>query len=299
MHKYLWRIALAGVLAVTLVGCGKKDVDEIPAVLESITPALAVEQSAALVRANDLGGLFAHMLPPAELEQVKAHWRDGQEMPDAEQREQFAQMMAQLNSPQAEELLWQQIEPQLRRYDEQYRAQLPVFVEMGRGWLRAMLAESEDATEAEKRHAMEVVDALAEWLRNTPFGDRELMRETIGIIVATARDLDLHDLEQVRALEFDESMDKASQVFAASKQVLALYGLSIDRMLDSVQATTVSEDGDHAVVRVDYRLLDVPLTHEMAMERIDGRWYSVDRFGDDALDVPGDDDVVVMDEDGA
>lgn len=298
MHKYLWRIALAGLFAVTLIGCGKKDSEDIPAELEAITPALAVEQSAALLRADDIGGLFVHMLPPDELEQVKTHWREGQEIPDAEQREQFAQMMAQLNSPQAEELLWQQIEPQLRRYNEQYRAQLPVFVEMGRGWLRAMMAESEDATEAEKRHAMEVVDALAEWLRNTPFGDHELMRETIGIVVSTARDLDLHDLEQVRALEFDESMEKASQVFAASKQVLDLYGLSIDRMLDSVQASTVSEDGDRAQVRVDYRLLDVPLTHEMTMERIDGRWYSVDRFRDDAPDAAADDDALVMDEDG-
>lgn len=290
MHKNLWRVALAVILAVTLVGCGKKDSAEIPAALEALTPALAVEQSAALLRGNDLAGLFAHMLPSAELEQVKAHWRDGQEMPDAEQREQFAQMMARLNSPQAEELLWEQIEPQLQRYDAQYRAQLPVFVEMGRGWLRAMLEESKDSSDAEKRHAMEVVDALAEWLRNTHFGDRDLMREAINITVATARELDLHDLDEVRALAFDASLDKAGQVFAAVKQVLALYGLSVDRMLDSVDADTISESGDHAVVQVEYRLLDVPLTHELNMERIDGRWYSVDRYRDDDLDGSAHDD---------
>lgn len=287
MHKHLWRIALGGILAAAIVGCGKQDAGETPVAPDAATPALAIEQSARLLRDNDIAGLFEHMLPADELAYTRAHWRDGRQAPDPEQREQFAQMMAQLTAPEAEQLLWQQVEPQLQRYDDQYRAQLPVFVEMGRGWLRAMLAESEDATEAEKQHAMEVVDALADWVRRTPFGDRDLMREAIAIVVATARGLDIQDLDQAQELDFDESMVKAGELWGAAKQVLALYGLSIDRMLDSIQPSVVSEVGDRAIVKVEYRLLDVPLEHEVPMERIDGRWYSLDRYGDQHADDDG------------
>jgi hypothetical protein len=52
-----------------------------------------------------------------------------------------------------------------------------------------------------------------------------------------------------------------------------VYGFSLDAMLDSVKPDVLSNDGKTARVKVDYTLLDTPLSMETEMVAIDGRWY--------------------------
>ena len=94
--------------------------------------------------------------------------------------------------------------------------------------------------------------------------------------VATARKLDLKSPEQLRTMDFDAAMGKYSIGYAGLKQLLAIYGLSVDDTLNSVKFSHVSSSNGHAVVKIDYTLLGKPLSAESKLVQQDGRWYSED-----------------------
>jgi hypothetical protein len=71
-------------------------------------------------------------------------------------------------------------------------------------------------------------------------------------------------------------MVKYATGYAGVKQLLAIYGLSIDDTLNSVRFTPVSTSNGRAVVRVDYSLLGKPLSTESKMVEESGRWYNED-----------------------
>jgi hypothetical protein len=77
-------------------------------------------------------------------------------------------------------------------------------------------------------------------------------------------------------MDFDTAMAKYSAGFTGAKQLLAIYGLSVDDTLNSIKLTPVSNSNGHAVVKVDYTLLGKPLTTESKMVQQDGRWYAED-----------------------
>ncbi|MEW5833720.1 MAG: hypothetical protein AB1832_01535 [Pseudomonadota bacterium] len=122
------------------------------------------------------------------------------------------------------------------------------------------------------------------------------------ITVETVRSLRLTTFAQVNALDFTAAMARASRLLAGAKRWLALYGLSLDEVLDSAQVSLASQRGDLAWVRIDYRLQGQPHQAVLKMQRIDGHWYPVvlpqlagaidppawadwDRFAPDAADV--------------
>ena len=66
--------------------------------------------------------------------------------------------------------------------------------------------------------------------------------------------------------------------------VLAVYGFSLDKMLDSVKTEVVSQTGDAAKVKVSYKLFEQPLSFETDLVQVDGRWYGKQTI--DKLDNP-------------
>jgi hypothetical protein len=64
--------------------------------------------------------------------------------------------------------------------------------------------------------------------------------------------------------------------YGGLKQLLVIYGLSVDDTLNSVKVTSTSTDHDHASVKIDYTLLGKPLSSDSQLVLIDGRWYSQD-----------------------
>ena len=125
----------------------------------------------------------------------------------------------------------------------------------------------------QKKQANEAVAATAVWLQTMPWADREVLKRAIGKAVSTAREIDLPTMEKARALEFEQAVGKASIAFRGVKEILALYGLSIDAIFDSVRAEEVSQTEELATVRVNFKLFDKALWHDTEMTRVDGRWY--------------------------
>jgi len=286
MFKSIVRATLAASLIVAVAACNKEQAGSASspaAVPVAATPDAAILRSAQLLKAGDLAGVMQNTLPPAEFEKAKADWmKDSKDKPITdEDRQKFAETMGKLTAPDAEQKLFAEDEPQLKAFDAQYQTQIPMYVAMGSSWLQGMVQQSKDMSEPEKQQAVAAINSLGGWVQKTRFTDPESVKKVIAIAVKGARDVNLKTLDEARALNFDQSMQKARVAFVAFKDALAVYGFQFDKMLDSVKTSTVSTDGKTAKVKVDYVLFDSPLSVETDMVSIDGRWYgkhAIDRL---------------------
>lgn len=275
MLKSLARFSLTATVALCIAACGR---DSAPPATAASGADDAIRTSARLARANDIGGLFEHMLPPAEFARIKAEWSDNKdEVPlTDEERQRFADAMAMLTADDAVDTLYALIEPDLSQFDAQYKQQLPTVVAMGQAYVQGLVQQSQHLSAAEKAHADQAIKAVAEWVQVTRFTDPALVRRAIGIASETAKRLDLKSLDEARALDFDQSTHKIGIAFDGLKQILDVYGFSIDQSLDSVRTEILASTGETASVKVDYELLGTRLTTRSEMVRVDGRWFAKD-----------------------
>lgn len=271
------RAALAASLIVFVAACEQKPADSTAPAASSTTqaegPDAAIQKSVALLKQGDFAGLMQHALPPAEFAKAKADWGKDAEPVTDEDRKKFADTMGKLVEPDAETKLYAELEPQLKAFDAQYQQQIPMYVSMGSGWLQGMIQQNKDMSEAEKQQALSAVNALAAWVQKTRFTDPDAVKKVIAIVTKTARALDLKTADEARALTYEQSMQKARTGFQGVKEVLGVYGFSVDQTLDSVKSEVVSSDGKTAKVKISYTLFDTPLTGETEMVNVDGRWY--------------------------
>lgn len=275
--RFLLRHALWPLLAALLLGaCHGKDDPSQPG---GSSPVAAVQTSVDLVKAGNFNGLWKHVLPAADYAHLRTDWnlhqRDQPPITAAE-RARFDQAMQQLTAPDAASQLYAQWQPKLAAMEQQYKDQLPVLISIGEALAKKAVMRNEQLGAARKRQLSKALDALVPWAQGAPWFDRAKARQAIDVAVTTARKLELGSLDQARALDFDAMMGKYAIGYGGLKQLLAIYGLSLDETLDSVRLSEVSRDHDHAVVRIDYRLLGTPLSAESKLVRENGRWYSQD-----------------------
>jgi len=234
------------------------------------------ESVVASVRAfqhNDLQKFLVTTLGEHEVAEMKATWNAARrEKPDAEQSEQFRQFMEQLTAPDAEEMLFAAVEPRL----EELEPQIAMMVGMFNGLGHSVIMEDESLTTAEKRNATRVLEAVGNLLMQNDVTDRERMHRAITLLCASARELDLHTLEDVHSLTFEQLLTKGGVAMAGVKDVLEVYGLTVDDWLETFHAETVVVKGDEATVRVRYTVLGLEQTSEFPMVRVEGRWIRKD-----------------------
>lgn len=251
----------------------------VPVVAGGETPEASVQQSIALIKSGDFAGFWKHALPPADYDTLRADWRRPRpdEQPiSAEDRADFIQNMQQLTAPDAETKLYALAKPKLTQLEQQYHDQVPVMIGIAQAIAATGVAQSKELTNPQKQQATEVINVLAPWAQQVPWFDQARAKQAIAVAVATARKIDLKTPEAMRAMDFDTAMQKYSAGFLGIKQVLAIYGLSIDDTLDSVKVTPLENRNGHAHVRIDYVLLGKPLSLESDLVEQDGRWYSAD-----------------------
>jgi hypothetical protein len=261
--------------ALLLSACHGKDESSQPG---GTTPEAALRGSVDLLKAGDFNGLWKHALPPADYANMRADWghqRDQQPI-TAEDRAKFNETLQKLTEPDAENKLYAELQPKLTAMQQQYKDQLPVLISVGEALVKSSVAQSKTLSEPQKAQANGVLDVLAPWAQQTPWFDQAKTKQAVGVAVATARKLDLKDPEQLRTMSFDDTMSKYATGYAGLKQLLTIYGLSVDDTLNSIKLTPVSNSGGHAVMKIDYTLLGKPLSTESKLVQQDGRWYSED-----------------------
>jgi hypothetical protein len=260
-----------------LVACHKKE--DNAATPGGDTPEAAVQQSVSLIKAGDFDGFWKHTLPPADYANLRNDWKlphpDQRELTDQD-RANFTQAVQQLTAPNAENTLYDQIKPKLAQMEAQYHDQLPVMIGIGQAIVSTGIAQNKTMTESQKQQARDVLNALLPWAQQTPWFDQDKAKQSVGVIVATARKLDLKSADQVQHMDFDTAMKNYSVAFGGLKQLLGIYGLSVDDTLNSVKVTTIGMDHGQAHVKIDYTLLGKPLSADSQLVLVDGRWYSQD-----------------------
>ena len=294
LRSRVLRIAAVG-LALAAVAACKPDAD---APIIAGGPVETDEQWYRSMHADNVAALFEQSLPPAAIDRLRAGWdeiRQSDEEVSAEDREQFAKMMDDLTRADAEDRLYAQLEPSLVRMETELAAQLPLMVAMGTGFASAGIQENPELTEAQKKHALEAIGALAGWISGAPLADRDKARQAIAEVTGAARALDLPELEALRGLTLDQALDKLSIVSAALKAVFAVYGLDLNASLSEASFSLVEESGDSAIVRISYPLAANQLELEQSLVRVDDRWYSAELIEavnswDEGPQAPGDSD---------
>jgi hypothetical protein len=259
-----------------LSACHGKDESSQPG---GSTPEAALQGSVDLLKAGDFNGLWKHSLPPADYANMRADWghhQHDQQPITAEDRAKFNETLQKLTEPDAENKLYAELQPKLTAMQQQYKDQMPVLISVGEALVKSGVAQSKTLSETQKTQANGVLDVLAPWVQQTPWFDQAKAKQAVGVAVATARKLDLKDPEQLRSMSFDDTMGKYATGYAGLKQLLTIYGLSVDDTLNSIKLTPLSNSGGHAVVKIDYTLLGKPLSTESKLVQQDGRWYSED-----------------------
>jgi hypothetical protein len=253
-------LALASAL---LVGCGKDESAPTAAPAEkaamqaTASAASAMQAQVQAFRNNDLKSLVTSVLPPAELERIRADWDKQRAEPITdEDRAEFAESWGKLTAPDGVDKIMAEIEPQLA----ELKPQLAGMIAMGQGMATMTIAQSTDLTEPQKAQATAFMNGLSGWLSKTDFADAALMRQ----------------LDDIKGLSFDQMLDKAGPAIGGVKNALAAYGFSMDAMADSVKTEVISESGDVAKIKVSYALFDSPMSFESEMKKVDGKWYGKD-----------------------
>lgn len=290
ISRTLLGLALAMLLALT-AGCQREPSG--PAAPAG--PVETVQRWFQLLHDDEFNALAQLALPPDEHEALQVEWRQWASTAPAssdQDREQFAQMMADLTAEGAEQRLYALAEPSLLRLESELSAQLPLVVAMGTGFLSAGIQESPQLDADQKQHANEVIAALAGWLTTAPLADRDNARAAIAQIARSARALDLQQLDQARALSLEQILTRLGIVSSALKAVLATYGLDLDASLAGAKVELISQQGDLAQVRINYPLAASQLSYSQALVRQDDRWYSaqlLDSLGKRVKPVPATD----------
>lgn len=274
------RIALPLLALLLLAACGKDQADDasMPAVANN-DPASAVMSQVSLLNAGKIDALVKASLPADDYQAVRQKFAEEQKKDLSitdEQRKEFADNMKRLSAPDAEETLFKQAQPMLAQYDSKYKAMLPMYVGMGQTMMTTAINQSKDMTPEQKKQASELLSAAASWVQDTNWGDEAKAKQAIAVVTSTARKLDLKTLDQARAMDYDQAMLKYSQMWTGTRKLLAVYGMNIDKALDSVKAKTISHKDGTATVEVDYTLFDKPMQTNVEMVERDGRWYNAD-----------------------
>ena len=269
--------SLMVVAMLALVACHKKE--DNAATPGGDTPESAVQQSVALIKAGDFDGFWKHALPPADYTNLRGDWklqRPDQHPITDEDRARFNLAVQQLTAPNAENTLYDQLKPKLAQMEAQYHDQLPVMIGIGQAILSTGIAQNKTMTENQKQQARDALNVLLPWAQQTPWFDQDKAKQSVGVIVATARQLNLKSADQVQNMDYDTAMKDYSVAFGGAKQLLGVYGLSVDDTLNSVKVSTIGIDHGQAHVKIDYALLGKPLSTDSQLVMVDGRWYSQD-----------------------
>lgn len=271
-------LALAGALALALAACGKKEeAAESPAAVQAqaqqMGPTDTLKATTDAFRKNDLTALLALSLPPAKLAEMKADWDKNRAEPVTdEDRKEFADGWGKLTADGAVDSLMAEVSPQL----EQMQMQLPMMMPMFQGMATMGVQENEDLTEEQKTAATGAITGLFSWAQTADLANADKLRQALTIAHERGRSLELNSLDDVRALEFEQALTKGSVMLAALKEMLNVYGLSLDDIAASMKAEEVATTADLAKVRTSYTLFGQDISYETELVKQDGRWYSKD-----------------------
>ncbi len=114
---------------------------------------------------------------------------------------------------------------------------------------------------------------IQRWVTTTDFLSSTSMRQALTLVTDAARATGIGNLDQLKMLSFEEVLAKAGSVLAATKQAVRIYGLDLDAIAASARFETLAIEGTTARVRTTVTVFDAPVSGEIELELVEGRWY--------------------------
>ncbi len=264
-----WVMTLSLCGLVLLGACKRDAIDPDKPAAE---PVAALQQIARHVAGNDLVGYAHASVPPAQYTRLQAAWADGHSrwpLTDLPLDGQLLPMLAALSAPEAPQRLQRSFDTQIAGQATGVRQAAHSMGLFGVQYLR----NQTDYSDTERAHYSQVVDVLSRWAAAAPLTDKQRAKTTITLLTATARTAGLSTDAQLQAAGMEDSLRRLGPFAKAFKTALASYGLSLDAALTGVQGELVSQQGDSAVVRIQYPLAGEQIDAQLRMARRDGHWY--------------------------
>ncbi|MGE4070741.1 MAG: hypothetical protein AB7E72_06155 [Lysobacterales bacterium] len=234
-------------------------------------PAAQIRAAADLLRNNDLMGLLRTMVPPSQLQLLRQGYEEGRSQPITdEDRAEFEEAIAKFTAPDAVERLMQEIEPKL----VEARPQAPGAIMMGLGALQmALTSPDAELTEEQRAALRQAMPGLQRWLTSTDFLSSLSMRQALTLVTDAIRGTGLDSIDELRMLSLEEALAQAGSVLASAKQAVRIYGLDLDAIADTLAVEVLAIEGDTARVRTTITVFDAPISKEVELVLVEGRWY--------------------------
>ena len=235
-------------------------------------PALQIRDLARSLRANDLGGLVNALVPPSEYQRMRQAYELNRLKPiTPAERVKFSQGIAKLTDANAIDKLMLEIEPKL----VEARPKAAGALLIGMGALQVALASEDSELNPEQRDALKsALPGIQKWATETDFLSSISMRQALSFLADAARNTGVRSIDELKMLSFEQALSKAGTMLAASKQALFVYGLDINAIADSLEVQILKQEGQTARVRTTITLFGAPISSEVDLVLLEGRWYS-------------------------
>ena len=235
-------------------------------------PALQIRDLARVLRANDLGGLVNALVPPSQYQVMRQAYEMQRLQPiTPAERKKFSEGIAKLTDANAVDKFMLEIEPKLVEARPKAMGALLI----GMGALQVALASDDSQLTAEQRAALQrAMPGIQKWAAETDFLSSISMRQAFSLLSDAARNTGVRSIDELKMLSFEQALSKAGTLLAASKQALYLYGLDVNAIADSLQVQVLKQEGKSARVRTTITIFDAPISSEMDLVLLEGRWYS-------------------------
>ena len=233
--------------------------------LGKLSAAGAMNAYADALKQNDVRHLVELVSTKAALDEMKTQFAKMKTEPvSAEERRQFTESFGRLTAPDAVDSIMKEIEPKL----VEYKNQLPGIIAMGAGALQMQVAGS-SVSEDEKSSATKAISAMQTWAGKTDFADPKRARNAITALVDAAQSIGLKTPEDVKALSFEQALDKVGVCLGGFKKALNAYDFDLDAILGSIKVTDLAKPGE---VQIKATLFGTELTGKGNLTQREGRW---------------------------
>ncbi len=235
-------------------------------------PAAQIRDLARVLRANDLAALVRAVVPPSHYQLMRQSFELQRLKPiTPAERSKFSEGIAKLTDANAVDKFMLEIEPKLIEARPKAAGALLI----GMGALQVALASDDSKLTPEQRVALEsALPGIQKWASETDFLSSVSMRQALSLLADAARNTGVRSIDELKMLSFEQALAKAGALLAASKQALTIYGLDVNAIADSLQVQVLSQEGETARVRTTITLFDAPISSDLDLVLLEGRWYS-------------------------
>lgn len=264
--------------------------DALPAVSAEAPPTRASDQPNALLLAlkeNDFAALLAASDYNEDLVEIARRWdeqADGRRLIQEQTVEKLAagdaavmsddpmqQAWLKLQSAEGVDLLVAEWQPKIA---EEVGDSLMKF-NLGFGATLIAIANDKDLNAIEMQQLTQLMYAVQNWTGRVDFADAERLRRALQAVSRLVRQTGLKRFEDTRTLHFEDAVVHGDALIATVKEVLAVYDIPVEEILNSVRISEVDAYEDKATLHMEARVLGVNLSTDTRMQYHNGDWVDV------------------------